>query len=106
MSQLKKVKLEMTQYLILAQDRTDSEAQSRRLNARPFHLETIKSLKADGHFVIGGATLNERKEMNGSMMVVEFENEKLLHDWLDNDPYVIQSVWESVEVKPFKVANI
>jgi hypothetical protein len=94
----------MPQYLILAQDGTDSEASNRRSKARPFHLETVKSLKVDGHFVIGGATLNEEEEMDGSMMVVEFENEQMLHEWLDNDPYVTQEVWQSVEVKPFKIA--
>lgn len=96
----------MPQYLILAQDGTDSEASARRLQARPFHLETAKELKAAGNLILGGATLNEREVMNGSVMVVEFDNETALHEWLDNDPYVIQGVWENVEVKPFKVANI
>lgn len=96
----------MPQYLILAQDGTDSEAQERRLKARPFHIETAKKLKAAGNFILGGATLNESEAMNGSVMVVEFANEIALHEWLDNDPYVTQNVWKSVEVKPFKVANI
>jgi hypothetical protein len=96
----------MPQYFILAKDGTDAEAQSRRLKARPFHLETAKKLKAAGQLILGGATLNESEEMNGSVMVVEFENEQMLYEWLDNDPYVTQEVWKSVEVKPFKVANI
>ncbi len=96
----------MPQFLILAQDGNDAEALKRRLNARPFHVETARKLKEDGHFIVGGATLNEIGEMNGSMMVVEFVDETALHHWLDNDPYVTQGVWKSIEVKPFKVANI
>ena len=96
----------MPQYLILAQDGTDDKAQERRSEARPFHLETAKKLKSGGHFIIGGATIDEEEQMNGSMMVVEFENEAALHEWLDNDPYVTGGVWKSIEVKPIKVANI
>lgn len=96
----------MPQYLILAQDGTDSEAQERRLKARPFHLETAKKLKAAGNLILGGATFDENEAMNGSVMVVEFDNEVALHEWLNNDPYVTQNVWGNVEVKPFKVANI
>lgn len=96
----------MPQYLILAQDDTDSDAQSRRLKARPFHLETAKKLKENGNLILGGATLNETEAMNGSVMVVEFDNETALQAWLKNDPYVTQGVWKSIEIKPFKVANI
>lgn len=96
----------MPQYLILAQDGTDKDAQERRIKARPFHLETAKTLKVNGNLILGGATLDEEEKMNGSVMVVEFENETKLHEWLDNDSYVTQGVWKNVEVKPFKVANI
>lgn len=96
----------MPQFLILAQDGTDSEAQARRQTARPFHLETVKRLKENGHFIIGGATLNENGEMNGSMMVVEFENKQGVQEWLNNDPYVTQGVWNEINIEPFKVANV
>lgn len=96
----------MPQFLILAQDGNDAESLKRRLYARPLHIETARKLKDDGHFILGGATLNEVGEMNGSMMVVDFVDEAALRQWLDNDPYVTQNVWENVQVKPFKVANI
>lgn len=96
----------MPQYLILAQDDTDSEAQNRRLKARPFHLETAKKLRENGNLILGGATLDESEAMNGSVMIVEFANEIELQAWLKNDPYVTQGVWKSIEIKPFKVANI
>ena len=96
----------MPQYLILAKDGKDNEAPNRREAARPFHLETVKALKANENFIIGGATLNENGEMNGSMMVVEFENETALNEWLQNDPYVRKGVWEDFEVKPFRIANV
>ncbi|MDP5122059.1 MAG: YciI family protein, partial [Spirosomaceae bacterium] len=65
-----------------------------------------KKLRENGNLILGGATLNETEEMIGSVMVVEFKNETALQIWLKNDPYVTQGVWKSIEIKPFKVANI
>lgn len=96
----------MPQFLILAQDGTDAEANKRRTAARPLHLEAAKKLRENGNLILGGATLDKAEVMNGSVMIVEFENDILLHEWLANDPYTTQGVWKEVAVKPFKVANV
>jgi uncharacterized protein len=44
--------------------------------------------------------------MIGSMMVVQFETEDDLLYWMKNEPYITGNVWHSIEVKPFKVADI
>jgi uncharacterized protein len=96
----------MNQYLITAYDGTDENALERRMNVRPFHLEGAKKLKEDGNFIIGGAILNEEGKMIGSTMILQFEHQSDLQNWIDNEPYIQQKVWEKFQVKPFRVANV
>jgi uncharacterized protein YciI len=84
----------MNQYLITAYDHTDEGAFDRRMGVRPHHLDGAKELKAKGNYVLGGAMLNE------------FENEEELEAWQQSEPYITQKIWESVDIKPFKVANV
>ncbi len=96
------------QFLLRAHDFTDEQALERRMAARPFHFETARQLKANGHFVLGGAVLDAAGQMIGSMMVVDFPDETALQAWLQADPYVTQGVWNpnSIEIKPFRVADV
>lgn len=96
----------MKQYLVTAYDYTDAEAFQRRMAARPHHVDGAKALKASGNFVVGGAMLNEEGKMIGSTMIVQFETDEEMEAWKQNDPYITQKVWESVDVKPFKVADV
>ena len=96
----------MNQYLISALDFTDQNALERRLNARPFHLETVKKLKDTNNFIIGGAILNNAGQMIGSTLIVQFETDRELSAWLADEPYLMQKVWEKVDVKPFRVAAV
>jgi uncharacterized protein len=96
----------MNQYLITGYDGTDENALERRMNVRPFHLEGAKKLKENENFIIGGAMLNDEGKMIGSTMILQFENESELQNWIDNEPYIQQKVWEKFEIKPFRVANV
>ncbi|MFD2164304.1 YciI family protein [Paradesertivirga mongoliensis] len=96
----------MNQYLISALDFTDENALQRRLHARPMHFETVRKLKASGNFIIGGAILNDRKQMIGSSLIVQFETDRQLSAWLAEEPYLLLKVWEKVDIKPFKVADV
>ncbi|HEV7347015.1 YciI family protein [Telluribacter sp.] len=91
-------------YVIHAYDFTDEQTLERRLAVRPQHLDTARRLKAEGHFVMGGALLSPEDKMIGSLMVVNFEDETSLRQWLDHDPYVQGRVWEKIDVKPFREA--
>jgi uncharacterized protein YciI len=96
----------MNQYLVTAYDYTDTEALQRRMNVRPHHLDAAKDLKASGNYVLGGAILNEDGKMIGSVMILQFETEEALNAWKQNEPYITQKIWESVDVKPFRVATV
>lgn len=96
----------MNQYLITAYDFTDTDALNRRMAVRPLHLDAARQLRETGNFVLGGAMLNDEGKMIGSVMVLQFETEEQLAAWKQNEPYITQKVWETVDIKPFKVANL
>ena len=96
----------MLQFLIIPRDGNHEGALEKRLAARPFHLEGARKLKEANHFVIGGAMLDENGNINGSMMVVQFESEEEMRQWFDEEPYVTAQVWNQVEIRPFKVAEV
>ena len=96
----------MKQYLITAYDYTDVDAFQRRMNVRPHHLDGARELKANGNYVIGGAILNDEGKMIGSVMILQFENEEELQLWQQNEFYITQKIWESYDIKPFRVAEV
>ncbi len=96
----------MKQYVLTAYDFTDTEAQQRRANVRPHHLDKVRELKENGNYIAGGAILNTEEKMIGSVMMVQFESDELMENWKNNDPYVTGRVWEVIDVKPFKQAIV
>jgi uncharacterized protein len=96
----------MLQYVVIAEDGTDEQALSRRMEARPAHLEGARNLKANDQFLIGGAILDDQGTMRGSVMIVQFETEADLNEWLSREPYINGKVWQSIQVKRFKVADV
>jgi uncharacterized protein YciI len=96
----------MKQYVVTAYDFTDAEAQQRRMDVRPHHLDKVRELKENGNYIAGGAILNADEKMIGSVMMVQFESDEQMESWKNNDPYVSGRVWETVDVKPFKQAEV
>ena len=96
----------MQQFVLIAYDGTDADAPSRRMAARPAHLENVRQLKARGQFTEGGAVLNEAGTMIGSVMIVAFPSRAELDAWLASDPYVTGKVWERIQVQPYRSAQV
>lgn len=96
----------MRQYVIIAQDGKDDGALERRKNIRPVHLSGAKKLKGYNNFVIGGAILDNEGNMRGSVMIVQFETKEEFQKWYDNEPYITGGVWKTIEVKPFRLAEV
>lgn len=94
------------QFLILADDYKDTEALSRRLSVREEHLRRVRHAKAEEKFIIGGAKLSTENKMIGSMMLIEMESKEAAEQWISNDPYVTGKVWESIQILPFRVAEV
>jgi uncharacterized protein YciI len=98
--------MEMNQYLITAYDYTHEGALQHRVDVRPHHLDAIREMKRNGNYVLGGAILNEEGSMIGTTMIIQFENDAELQAWQQNEPYITQQVWETVDIKPFRVAEV
>jgi hypothetical protein len=96
----------MNQYLVTAYDYTDVNALQRRMGVRPHHLDGARELKETGNFVISGAILNDEGKMIGTVMILQFDDEEELQNWQQTEPYITQKVWESYDIKPFKVADV
>lgn len=96
----------MIQFNIYALDHTDKEGLSRRMAARPAHLEGVKQLRDNGNYVIGAALLDEAEKMIGSNMIVQFETELAFYDYLKTEPYVTGAVWANITVRKTRVAVI
>ena len=99
-------KLSDMQFLLLAYDKTDSEALQRRMNVREDHLMKISGLKKAGEFLFGGAILDDSGKMIGSMIVYDFADRQALDERLKKEPYITEGVWEKIEIQPFKLAKI
>ncbi|GAB2531409.1 YciI family protein [Spirosoma aerophilum] len=93
-------------YVIHAHDHTDADALARRMTARPDHFAYVRQLKEKGQFILGGALLNPEGTMIGSMLLLEMETEEQLQEYLKSDPYIVQGVWDKVDAKPFRQADV
>ncbi|GBB85390.1 hypothetical protein RclHR1_11940003 [Rhizophagus clarus] len=100
------------QFLLLARDYTDVETYSRRLSVREKHLERAKLAKERGFLIMGGPILanpepnvenSAEGKMVGSLFIFEAESEEQVRKEIEQDPYIINKVWEKYEILPFKV---
>lgn len=90
------------QYLIIAYDHDD--AIDRRLESRDAHLAGAKELRAQGKILNAGALIEEDK-MVGSTLFVDFESDDELNKWLEEEPYVVNNVWnmDEFQIVPVKL---
>lgn len=52
---------------------------------------------------MGAALLDEKGQMFGSVMILDYPSRKELDGWLRIEPYLVNKVWEKIEIKPCKV---
>jgi uncharacterized protein YciI len=101
-----KLKKKQMQYLLIAYDGTDPGALDRRLGVREGHLSRIGILKNAGEFLFGGAILDEKGTMIGSMIVYEYPDRDSLNRQLKTEPYITEGVWVKIDIQPLRLANI
>ncbi len=90
------------QYLVIAYD--NDGALEKRLEVRDAHVEGAKKLIAEGKIIEAGALIEDDK-MVGSTLFVDFENDDEINEWLENEPYVTNGVWnmEDFQIVPVKL---
>lgn len=90
------------QYVIIAYDYKDGGLE-RRLAVRDKHVKMGDEMKANGNYLMGAALLDDEGKMKGSVMIVDFPSRKEVDDYLKVEPYIVNKVWEKVEIIPCKV---
>lgn len=87
------------QFIIRAYDGEGMLA--KRMEVRPRHLESIEKIRA--HVICAGGLLDEEGKMKGSVLIMEYENREQFDNYLANEPYVQEHVWEKIEVEHMNV---
>jgi hypothetical protein len=85
-----------TLYVIIGYDAPD--AKETRPQQRPAHLRHLEPLAAAGKIVLAGPFTDG----TGSLIVVEAESREEVWAMVSRDPYVVNGVFNRVEVRPFK----
>ena len=52
---------------------------------------------------MAGGLLDDEGKMKGSALIMEYENREQLDEYLANEPYVQEHVWEKIEVERMNV---
>ena len=94
------------QFVVTALDYTDPGTLQRRIQQREAHLARLKQMMSDGRCHSAGAILDENDRMIGSSLHLEFPDRATLEQTLQNDPYVINKVWQSIEIRPVKLVPV
>lgn len=93
-------------YAIIAEDVPGSL--TRRMEARPAHVERLKALQAEGRLVLAGphpaidSSDPGPAGFSGSLIVAEFASREAAIAWASEDPYCAAGVYAKVTVKPFR----
>ena len=90
------------QFLIKAYD--GEGMLEKRMEVRPCHLEGMKALGKQ--IICAGGLLDDEGKMKGSALVMEFPDRTALEEYLKNEPYVVEGVWQKIEVEPMNVVLV
>lgn len=74
------------------------------MSIRPRHLENM--IKVNGKIICAGGILNEEGKPIGSVLVMDFASRDQLKEYLENEPYIQEKVWEDVKVEPMNVVIV
>ena len=90
------------QFLIKAYD--GEGMLDKRMEVRPRHLEGMKKLGKQ--IICAGGLLDDEGRMKGSALVMEFPDRAALDEYLAQEPYVVEGVWENVQVENMNVVLV
>ena len=92
----------MMQFVIKAYD--GEGMLDKRMEVRPRHLEGMEKMR--NHVICAGGLLDDEGKMKGSLLVMEFQNREELDEYLAHEPYVVEHVWEIIEIERMDVVII
>ena len=87
------------QFVIRAYDGPDML--EKRMAVRSRHLENMA--KVEGKVLCAGGLLDREGNMKGSLLVMEFDGREKLDAYLKSEPYILEGVWQKIDVDPMNV---
>ena len=90
------------QFIITAHD--GENMLEKRMAVRPRHLEGMAKL--GGHIICAAGLLDDEGKMKGSVLILDLEDRAALDDYLKNEPYVVECVWEKIEIETVNVVIV
>ena len=90
------------QYIIRAYDGPDMLEM--RMSVRSRHLKNMERVK--DHVICAGGLLDDEGKMKGSVLVLDFEDRASLDEYLGSEPYIMEKVWEKVEIESMNVVIV
>lgn len=88
----------MPLFVLTCTDKPD--ALDLRMQTREAHLAYVRGSNT---VKIGGPLLNEAGDMAGSLLIIEADDMAAARAFSAADPYTSAGVFESVEIRPFKL---
>ena len=73
----------------------------KRMEVRPLHLEGMERLKE--HLIAAGGLLDDEGKLKGSALIMEFQNREELDEYLANEIYMKERVWDKITVERMNV---
>ncbi len=93
------------QFIIIAYDGTDRDAQQRRLAVREAHLQSAQKMYESGNLLYAAGIYDDNGILSGSMMIFDFPSRKKLDSWLKTEPYVTGNVWKDIKINRVQVPS-
>ena len=87
------------QFIVKAYD--GANMLDKRMEVRPLHLEGMERLKK--HLIAAGGLLDGEGNLKGSALIMEFQNREELDEYLANEIYVKEHVWDKITVERINV---
>ena len=87
------------QFLVKAYD--GPNMLEKRMEVRPRHLEGMKALGTQ--IICAGGLLDEEGKMKGSALILDFDSREELDDYVAHEPYVLEKVWEKIDIERLNV---
>jgi len=91
-------------YVIIASDVANSLEM--RQKHRPEHLKRLHKLRDEGRLIAAGPNpiidaADTSAGCSGSIIIAEFASLDKAQTWAQNDPFMLNGVYQNISVKPF-----
>jgi uncharacterized protein YciI len=68
------------------------------------HRQRLHRLEQENRLLLAGPLCRENGDPMGSLVVAEFEDVEAVKVWLAEDPYMLEGVYGSPDIRPFNQA--